>query len=149
MCVETLTGVLFRSSDLLGKPFRAAYFPFETLSGSSLLLLSYLLFVSFHSEPILLLLQIAVRSIIIITDRSPDHYYCYYYRSPRCSHEGRRDPCRGEENHLQASGLHALLREVVPRGQPHLLCRRRNHFGRQHSNQYAPLGRAAVHVRVR
>ena len=38
MCVETLTGVLFWSSDLLGKPFRAAYFPFETLSGSLLLL---------------------------------------------------------------------------------------------------------------
>ena len=33
MCVETLTGVLFWSSDLLGKPFRAACFPFETLSG--------------------------------------------------------------------------------------------------------------------
>ena len=39
MCVETLTGVLFWSSDLLGKPFRAACFPFETLSGSLLLLL--------------------------------------------------------------------------------------------------------------
>ena len=37
MCVETLTGVLFWSSDLLGKPFRAACFPFETLSGSLLL----------------------------------------------------------------------------------------------------------------
>ena len=49
MCVETLTGVLFWSSDLLGKPFRAAYFPFETLSGS------LLLFVSFHSDHLLLL----------------------------------------------------------------------------------------------
>ena len=39
MCVETLTGVLFWSSDLLGKPFRASCFPFETLSGSLLLLL--------------------------------------------------------------------------------------------------------------
>ena len=39
MCVETLTGVLFRSSDLLGKPFRAACFPFETQSG--LLLLAF------------------------------------------------------------------------------------------------------------
>ena len=39
MCVETLTGVLFWFSDLLGKPFRAACFPFETLSGSLLLLL--------------------------------------------------------------------------------------------------------------
>ena len=38
MCVETLTGVLFWFSDLLGKPFRAACFPFETLSGSLLLL---------------------------------------------------------------------------------------------------------------
>ena len=37
MCVETLTGVLFWSSDLLGKPFRASCFPFETLSGSLLL----------------------------------------------------------------------------------------------------------------
>ena len=34
MCVETLTGGLFWSTDLLGKPFRAACFPFETLSGS-------------------------------------------------------------------------------------------------------------------
>ena len=51
MCVETLTGVLFWSSDLLGKPFRASCFPFETLSGS--LLLCHLLFVSFHSEQIL------------------------------------------------------------------------------------------------
>ena len=42
MCVETLTRVLFWSSDLLGKPFRAAYFPFETLSGSLLLLLAIL-----------------------------------------------------------------------------------------------------------
>ena len=39
MCVETLTGVLFWFSDLLGKPFRAACFPFETLSGSLFLLL--------------------------------------------------------------------------------------------------------------
>ena len=39
MCVETLTGVLFWFSDLLGKPFRAVRFPFETLSGSLLLLL--------------------------------------------------------------------------------------------------------------
>ena len=37
MCVETLTGVLFWSFDLLGN-FRAACFPFETLSGSLLLL---------------------------------------------------------------------------------------------------------------
>ena len=58
MCVETLTGVLFRSSDLLGKPFRAACFPFETLSGSLLSLPIYLLFVSFHSDQLLLLLQI-------------------------------------------------------------------------------------------
>ena len=36
MCAETLTGALFWSSDLLGKPFRAACFPFETLSGSLL-----------------------------------------------------------------------------------------------------------------
>ena len=42
MCVETLTGALFWSSDLLGKPFRAACFPFETLSGSLLLLLAIL-----------------------------------------------------------------------------------------------------------
>ena len=48
MCVETLTGVLFWFSDLLGKPFRAACFPFETLSGSLLLL-----FVSFHSDQLL------------------------------------------------------------------------------------------------
>ena len=40
MCVETLTGVLFWSSDLLGKPFRAACFPFETLSGSLLAILA-------------------------------------------------------------------------------------------------------------
>ena len=33
MCVETLTGVLFWSFDLLGN-FRAACFPFETSSGS-------------------------------------------------------------------------------------------------------------------
>ena len=37
MGVETLTGVLFWSFDLLGN-FRAACFPFETLSGSLLLL---------------------------------------------------------------------------------------------------------------
>ena len=36
-CVETLTGVLFWCFDLLGN-FRAACFPFETLSGSLLLL---------------------------------------------------------------------------------------------------------------
>ena len=35
MCVETLTGVLFWSFDLLGN-FRAACFPFETSSGSLL-----------------------------------------------------------------------------------------------------------------
>ena len=55
MCVETLTGVLFWSSDLLGKPFRAACFPFETLSGSLLLLLA---FCEFSFGP-----------LIIITDR--------------------------------------------------------------------------------
>ena len=47
MCVETLTGVLFWSSDLLGKPFRAAYFPFETLSGSLLLFCDLLAFCEF------------------------------------------------------------------------------------------------------
>ena len=45
MCVETLTGVLFWSSDLLGKPFRAACFPFEALSGSLLLLLLYIIII--------------------------------------------------------------------------------------------------------
>jgi hypothetical protein len=48
MCVETLTGVLFWTFDLLGN-FRAACFPFETLSGS----------LSFHSEQILLLAILA------------------------------------------------------------------------------------------
>ena len=62
MCVETLTGVLFWSSDLLGKPFRAACFPFETLSGSLLLLAKtltdLLAFCEFSFGPV----------IIIITD---------------------------------------------------------------------------------
>ena len=41
MCVETLTGVLFWSFDLLGN-FRAASFPFETSSGSLFRVLRWL-----------------------------------------------------------------------------------------------------------
>ena len=43
MFVETFTGVLFRSFDLLGN-FRAASFPFETSSGLLLLRTSYYVF---------------------------------------------------------------------------------------------------------
>ena len=55
MCVETLTGVLFWSSDLLGKPFRAACFPFETLSGSVLLLLLAFCEFSFGADIIIII----------------------------------------------------------------------------------------------
>ena len=55
MCVETLTGVLFWSFDLLGN-FRAACFPFETSSGSLLFA-----FCEFSFGPVIII-------VIIITD---------------------------------------------------------------------------------
>ena len=59
MCVETLTGVLFWFSDLLGKPFRAACFPFETLSGLFLFsfgpLIDILAFCEFSFGPLIVL----------------------------------------------------------------------------------------------